>query len=339
MKTPYWSDAAAEVFLREARQVLAELPEASADCIVTSPPYHGLRDYGAADQIGQEETPAAYVEALRQVFDQARRVLTADGTLWLNLGDRYAANSDGSCRGGGFHRRQPPVRPRSRQVLPPKNLMGMPWRVAFALQDDGWILRNAIVWHKPNAMPQSVTGRLPNRYELVFLLVKQRHYWFDLDSLRQPCANDRPEPGHAPRSGHVPNAACILRPSRGKYADPGERCAGRRHGERMLPGRRHDSVHRNGKNPGDVWHIPTRPLRAAHFAPFPGRHPAALHRRRLPPRRQRPGPFCRSRNHRSCRAAARTALHRHRTRPRLLRPDRPPSGRCRWPRPAAGGTR
>ncbi|GAA2302171.1 hypothetical protein GCM10010149_59390 [Nonomuraea roseoviolacea subsp. roseoviolacea] len=182
MRQPYWTNGKATVYLGDAQGVLAEMPAGSADCIITSPPYYGLRDYGVPGQYGQERTPAEYVETLRQTFNQARRVLADDGTLWLNLGDCYAANSDGWARGHDFNERQPAVRPRSRLSVPPKNLLGMPWRVALALQEDGWILRNAIVWHKPNAMPQSVLDRVSTRHEMIFLLVKQRRYWFDLDA-------------------------------------------------------------------------------------------------------------------------------------------------------------
>jgi DNA modification methylase len=266
----YWSDGRSTLYLGDARRVLAEMPAESAHCIVTSPPYYGLRDYGTPDQIGQEADPDAYVEALRQVFAEARRVLADDGTLWLNLGDCYTANSDGWARGNDYNRRQPAVRPKSRLVLPPKNLLGMPWRVAFALQAD-WILRNAVVWHKPNAMPQSVTDRLSTRYELIFLFVKQRHYWFDLDPIREPYTGDRTLERRAHKGGNKPNTIQTpWPPPSGKYADTEVPPGGKNHGAAMLPtGRRHDAVHERGRNPGDVWSISTRPLREAHFAAFP----------------------------------------------------------------------
>nr|WP_276206405.1 site-specific DNA-methyltransferase [Thermoactinospora rubra] len=246
------------------------MPTAAVDCIVTSPPYYGLRDYGVPGQYGQEATPADYVDTLRTVFAEARRVLADDGTLWLNLGDCYAANSDGWARGGGYNERQPVVRPRSRLHVPPKNLLGMPWRVAFALQQDGWILRNAIVWHKPNAMPQSVLDRLSTRYEMIFLLVKQRRYWFDLDAIREPYTGDRPLTRRARCGGIKPNSIKTAWPSDGKYTDATEVLCGKRYGAAMLPtGQRHTAAHERGRNPGDVWPISTRPLKAAHFAPFP----------------------------------------------------------------------
>ncbi|MEO3810724.1 site-specific DNA-methyltransferase [Sphaerisporangium sp. B11E5] len=270
MRTPYWSTEHVRLYLGDACEVLGELPGRSVDCLVTSPPYYGLRDYGVLGQYGQEATPDEYVERLRAVFAQAWRVLADDGTCWLNLGDCYAANSDGCARGKNYHQRQPLIRPRTRLVLPPKNLLGMPWRVAFALQHDGWILRNAIVWHKPNAMPQSVTDRLSTRHELIFLLVKQRRYWFDLDPIRQPYTGDRTLSRRARHGGNKPNTIKTPWPPDGKYTDTTHPLRGKRHGAAMQPtGHRHTTTHPNGRNPGDVWTIPTRPLRAAHFATFP----------------------------------------------------------------------
>ncbi|MFC5830621.1 DNA-methyltransferase [Nonomuraea insulae] len=266
MRQPYWSDEQAEIFQGDAREVLAEMEGGSIDCIVTSPPYYGLRHY-CPGEYGQESTPAEYVENLQGVFAEARRVLADDGTFWLNLGDCYAANSDGWARGENFNEHQPRVRPAGRRSLPPKNLRGMPWQVALALQQDGWILRNAIVWHKPNAMPQSVLDRLSNRYEFIFLLVKQRHYWFNLDPIRErPAEGDR----RPQRDGTRPTSVGYARPSGGKYGTGAKVFSGRRHGDAMLPtGGRHDAAHPDGKNPGDVWSICTRPLREAHFAAFP----------------------------------------------------------------------
>ena len=156
---PYFTDDSTTLYHGDAATVLASLPDGSADCIITSPPYLGLRDYGVAGQIGAEPSPAEYVAALTEAFREARRVLADDGCMFLNLGDSYDST---------------------------KNLLGIPWRVALALQDDGWILRNDIIWHKPNAMPESVTDRLSNRHEHLFLLTKQPRDWFDLDPIREP---------------------------------------------------------------------------------------------------------------------------------------------------------
>jgi DNA modification methylase len=248
------------LYVGDARAVLTGMPDQSANCIVTSPPYWGKRDYGIAGQYGHEDSPAAYVDTMREVFRQARRVLADDGTCWLNLGDSYSASGGGAT---GLHAYLGPhITTHHAAGLHAKNLLGLPWRVAFALQEDGWIVRNAVIWHKPNAMPESVRDRLSCRHELLFLLVKQPAYWFDLDPIRVPHATSirreckartRP-PGH-PHS----------RTQRPKYG-PGTRevIAARRYGER-----RHSRGHPNGRNPGDVWSINTRPYRGPHFAAYP----------------------------------------------------------------------
>lgn len=226
--SPYFQDDAVTLWHGDAAGTLAQLPDASVDCIVTSPPYFGLRDYGVDGQIGVEPTPAAFAAALVAVFREARRVLADGGTLWLNLGDSYAAKARGSDAGWDKSRLTNPGSVQKRQAaalrktgerhrgkaagVAEKNLFGIPWRVALALQDDGWILRNEIIWAKPNAMPESVQDRLSNRHEHVFLFTKRQRYWFDLDVLRE---------------------------------------------------------HAGGRNPGDVWTIPTQPFAAAHFATMP----------------------------------------------------------------------
>jgi DNA modification methylase len=287
------------LYTGDATDVLAELPDASVHCVVTSPPYWGLRDYGTATwtggttdcphptaspahrrgnprsclrcgairhdhQYGLEPTPEDYVNTLRAVFTQLSRVLVDTGTVWLNLGDSYSAAPPRQAN--------PAI-----HTLPRKNLQGMPWRVAFALQADGWILRNAIIWHKPNAMPESVTDRLSTRYEMLFLFAKQQRYYFALDPIRQPLA--RPEAlgdniviGGSHKGRHAGIDAIARRRSHtvyGKYmaTDP---FPGQPPGAAMRPtGCRHSAGHPQGKNPGDVWSIPTRPLRDAHFAAFP----------------------------------------------------------------------
>lgn len=323
MSTPYFRDDSTTLYTGDALEVLTELPDTSVHCVVTSPPYWGLRDYGTAQwvdgdpdcrhiavaksgrdaaaqrcrrcgawredrQYGLETTPQDYVDRLRAVFGELRRVLVDTGTVWLNLGDSHSADpprraSDPmrastlsstataaamreSVRAAGVKRAR---------VLPRKNLVGMPWRVAFALQRDGWILRNAIVWHKPNAMPESVRDRLSNRYELLFLLTKQQKYYFDLDAIREPLA--RPGAldenivigGHKGRHGGV-DATARRRGNTvyGKYATLASLTQSP--GAAMRPtGRQHNASHPRGKNPGDVWLISTRPLREAHFAAYP----------------------------------------------------------------------
>jgi DNA modification methylase len=276
MTTIYSAHADVTLHVGDARAVLASMPAESADCIVTSPPYWAKRDYQMAGQYGHEPDPDAYVATLRTVFHEARRVLASDGTCWLNLGDSYSA---GGAEPHGLHTyvgrgltgRQAPG-------LGTKNLLGLPWRTALALQDDGWIIRNAVVWHKPNGMPESVRDRLNCRYELIFLLVKSRHYCFDLDPIRVPHATVYPaarnhpgkpgagrHPGDASRNGTRPGASHAAGAHPGKYGP---------HAPQVIGGKRYGAgrgkrAHPNGRNPGDVWSIPTRPYRGPHFAAFP----------------------------------------------------------------------
>jgi DNA modification methylase len=247
----------------DARAVLAGMPDQSANCIVTSPPYWGKRNYGVAGQYGHEDTPAAYVDTMREVFAEARRVLADDGTCWLNLGDCYSTGSGGATGKHAYLGKH--ITTHRATELGAKNLLGLPWQVAFALQADGWILRNAIIWHKPNAMPESVRDRLNCRHELVFLLVKSPAYWFDLDPIREPHKTVKtPEPGSARGCTRPPNrpGRCTRPP---KYG-PGTRevSAASRYGTS-----RHRRAHPNGRNPGDVWSIPTRPYHGPHFAAYP----------------------------------------------------------------------
>jgi DNA modification methylase len=167
----YYTDDQVTLYHGDALDVARELPSGAADCIVTSPPYYSLRDYGIEGQYGLEASPAEYVETMRALFAELRRVLADDGTLWLNLGDSYSAGGNGGNSPEKNHNRVINER-KTTPGFAPKNLLGIPWRVAFTLQDDGWILRNAIIWSKPNAMPESVTDRLSGRYEHVFMFSK-----------------------------------------------------------------------------------------------------------------------------------------------------------------------
>lgn len=250
----YYRDEQVTLLLGDARDVLADMDAGSVDCIVTSPPYFGLRDYGTPGQYGAEATPAEYVETMRALFAEARRVLADDGTLWLNLGDSYAGSWGNQSRTAESPGLAPaedgrfPARTRTgaiRPGMPPaKNLFGIPWRVAFALQDDGWILRNEIIWHKPNAMPESVRDRLSNRHEHLFMFSRSPRYWFDLDAVREPhTAPQRKAGARAFRARDLNHE----RTGTGTYTGPDDR----------------------GRNPGDVWTVATRPYPAAHFAVFP----------------------------------------------------------------------
>lgn len=246
MSAPYYQDESVTLWHGDSLSVLSTLPDRSVDCCVTSPPYFGLRDYGVDGQLGAEASPAEYVENLRAVFAEVRRVLADDGTLWLNLGDTYSSQGGGKAEGQYAEKRVSGATWQAKRSgvpgIPPKNLLGIPWRVAFALQDDGWTLRNSIIWHKPNAMPESVMDRLSTRHENVFMLSKRARYWFDLDAVREPHVS---EPG---REG----ANCL----RGQKA--------------MRPvGPNSGNYSEGGRNPGDVWSIPTQPYPGAHFAVMP----------------------------------------------------------------------
>jgi DNA modification methylase len=262
---PYYADAAITLWHGDALGVLRTLPDRSVDCCVTSPPYYGLRDYGTECQYGLEESPAAYVETMRQVFAEVRRVLADDGTLWLNIGDSYSSSppgkTDHALRSSTLNasKRASAATAMMRESVrtaavdrnrffPEKNMLGIPWRTAFALQDDGWILRNAIVWNKPNAMPESVTDRLSSRHELIFLFAKSRRYWFDLDPIREPVQENN-------HTGHVFGGA-------NKALNLTIGSSERRTGGIYKPTG-------NGRNPGDLWTIPTTPFPGAHFAVFP----------------------------------------------------------------------
>jgi DNA modification methylase len=161
----------------DALTVLKTMPSESVQTCVTSPPYFGLRDYGIDGQIGLEETPQLFVRSLVEVFREVRRVLREDGTAWLNLGDSYAGLGSGRWGGGNIP---------ATENYKPKDLMGIPWRVAFALQDDGWWLRQDIIWNKPNPMPESVTDRCTKSHEYIFLLSKSAKYYFDQDAIKEP---------------------------------------------------------------------------------------------------------------------------------------------------------
>lgn len=284
----YYSDDQVVLHLGDALAIARELPDAAADCIVTSPPYFGLRDYGVPPTcwpevtyapmvgmpeitvpameccLGLEPDPMAFVGHLRLLFSELRRVLTADGTLWINLGDSYYSGR-GNPGPNSADEKQPArrgwVRPQDRCGVAwssPKNLLGIPWRVALALQDDGWILRNADVWHKSNAMPESVTDRLSNRYEHVFMFSKSRRYWFDLDPIREAHTTFNGSSGWAKqlRNGeHLGKAK----------SDPdGHNTTSKRGQGAAVMG-----LDPRGRNPGDVWSIPTAPFPGAHFAVFP----------------------------------------------------------------------
>ena len=230
---------------------LSQLKSESVNCCVTSPPYWGLRDYGVEGQLGLEDTPEEYVSRMVDVFKEVKRVLKSDGTLWLNLGDSYAANRsyqvmDKKWRDVG--------NTKSSEVPPglkPKDLVGIPWRVAFALQADGWYLRQDIIWHKPNPMPESVRDRCTKAHEYIFLLSKSVKYYYNIDAVREPCAEEKT----AGQNSTVRSKAHL----------PGNKQNGRGVGCKMPEKWNNPS----GRNKRSVWTIPTKPYKGAHFAVFP----------------------------------------------------------------------
>jgi DNA modification methylase len=233
--------ASSTIMIGDCLNVLRGLPDGMAQTCVTSPPYYGLRDYGHAGQIGLEETPDAYLARLVGVFREVRRVLRDDGTLWLNLGDSYAAGGNG---GGNKNDTNVGSLTVGRKLPPfgykPKDLLGIPWMVAFALRADGWWLRQDIIWHKPNPMPESVTDRCTKAHEYVFLLTKSARYFYDADSIRE-----------AP-TGRT-DALSVINTG----ADNGRE-------KRTM---NNDGT--IGANARSVWPIATQPYSGAHFATMP----------------------------------------------------------------------
>ncbi len=282
-----YSSGPVTLLLGATRDVLGGMPAGSVHCVVTSPPPYGLPGCGPAGQYGCELSPQVYVDRLRGVFREIRRVLAADATLWLRLGDSYvsgpARQRHPSRLPGRFSAVTTPEGSGGRNMLPAGSLLGMPWRVAFALQADGWILRNAIVWPKLNAMPERTQDRLSSDHEYVFLLVKHPRYWFDLDAIREPLRRPDVAAHPPPVGGRQGAAGCTGSSARRR---PGQSCRhpkyqpaalafrGRPHGTHIHPtGQRHTAAHPRGRNPGDVWasraHRRPQEHSAAHRAGFP----------------------------------------------------------------------
>ena len=175
------------LFEGDALQVLQRLPSKSVQCVVTSPPYWGLRDYNVPDQIGLEASLPQFINRLLGVFTEVRRVLRDDGVFWLNIGDSYTSGNRGwRAPDEKNPARAMSMRPNTPEGLKPKDLLGIPWRLAFALQDDGWYLRTDIVWHKPNAMPESVKDRPTRAHEYIFMFTKNERYYYDRESVIEP---------------------------------------------------------------------------------------------------------------------------------------------------------
>lgn len=224
------ADLQNKIIVGNSLLTLQAMPSASIDCIVTSPPYFGQRDYGVQGQVGNEQNPKKYIENLVSIFSECRRVLKESGSLWLNLGDKYDKG----------------------------NLLGMPWRIALALQDDGWILRNDIIWHKPNAMPHSAKNRLTTDHEYIFFFTKKNNnYFYDQDAIREEhvtfSENSRMKGGrnHFGKNGGTPE--------KGKNGG----------NSNLHDGRWDQAFHPNGRNKRTVWNVPLSKFRGAHFAVFP----------------------------------------------------------------------
>ena len=254
-----------ELLQGDCTKVLAALPDASVQCCVTSPPYWGLRDYGADSQLGLEATPEEYVANMVAVFREVRRVLRDDGTLWLNLGDSYASighkksNSGYGTSGlsGGIAQKHFPLSHENNgDGLKNKDLVGIPWRVAFALQADGWWLRQDIIWHKPNPMPESVTDRCTKAHEYIFLLTKSAKYFYDSEAVKE-------------------RGAMVAGDSAGSSQRDTQEThglGGGNSGINLAKQKLAAELQEKGystRNKRSVWTVTTKPFRGAHFATFP----------------------------------------------------------------------
>ena len=270
----YLQDADLTIYCGDVLEVLRELPDESVDCCVTSPPYWGLRDYGVDGQLGLEATPELYVERMVEVFREVRRVLAKHGTCWVNMGDSYATNPGNGRGGGEAVEGGIPHYSASNKLgrgLKPKDLCGIPWRVAFALQADGWWLRSEIIWAKPNPMPESVTDRPTKAHEQVFLLTKAPRYYFDQEAVREAYEGD-PEYRYGRVGAYQERAISGIgdgtTPTRivgpdGRHKTTVQGADGsiqHRDGERWPNG---------GRNIRTVWEIATQPFPLAHFATYP----------------------------------------------------------------------
>ena len=233
-------------------EVLKDLPEQSVNTCITSPPYWGLRNYQEEEQLGLEDTPEEFVESLVKVFREVKRVLRDDGTVWLNLGDSYSSGgrtttTNQTLRGDKDYG---VTRPKPSKGIKPKDLIGIPWRVAFALQADGWYLRQDIIWHKPNPMPESVKDRCTKAHEYIFLLSKNKKYYFDNEAIKEDAINV------------------------GKSISLGEKSFSKRQAEGMNVNPSGNAFSGSYKvlekrNKRSVWTVTTKPFKGAHFATFP----------------------------------------------------------------------
>ena len=266
-----------KVIFGDCRDTMRDLKDQGVrvQMCVTSPPYFGLRDYGHHGQIGLEKTPAEFVAALVEVFDGVRELLADDGVLWLNLGDSYnAAGRAGhgtrqGCKQGtnrASATKADNCRP-SVDWLKPKDLIGIPWRVAFALQEAGWYLRQDVIWHKPNPMPESVTDRCTKAHEYMFLLTKSERYFFDAEAIKEQAVKGAANSDfHTGKTAEHQLGRASTKPRKSNSTN-----------DSAVPGAtEHSGLHREGterepenRNRRSVWTVPTQPYNGAHFAVFP----------------------------------------------------------------------
>lgn len=270
------------ILLGSCLSILGTLPDQSINTCVTSPPYFGLRDYGVEGQLGLEATPEEYVANLVRVFRQVGRVLRDDGTLWLNLGDSFTSGGRGSRAPDGKNPEAIALdqsRPKTPDGLKPKDLIGIPWMVAFALRADGWYLRQDIIWHKPNPMPESVRDRPTKGHEYLFLLSKNERYHYDAEAIREPAEHSSIKRWRQ----DVESQTGSTRANGGEKTNgPMKAVGGPRRSDKQ---RGHSRTHQGfnerwdgldkseqaemGRNKRSVWTVATKPFSGAHFATYP----------------------------------------------------------------------
>jgi DNA modification methylase len=283
-----------QLYQGDALETLKQMEDESINCCVTSPPYWGLRDYGCDGQLGLEKTPEEYVAKMVEVFREVKRVLRDDGTLWLNLGDSYAgywgdkkareenrpsmADTNGWTNGFNMNARPDFHNAFDEMKIKPKDLVGIPWMVAFALRADGWYLRQDIIWHKPNPMPESVQDRPTKAHEYIFLLSKSPKYYYDYEAIKEPAAHSSIKRW----AQEIENQRGSERANGGtKTNGPMKAVGGPKKDKQRGHSRRHAGFNERwdhmtkaeqaamGRNKRSVWEVATQPFHEAHFATFP----------------------------------------------------------------------
>lgn len=278
-----WTD---KIHCGDALEILKQMPDGIVNCCVTSPPYWQLRDYNVKGQLGLEKTPEEYVQNLVEVFREVKRVLRDDGTVWLNMGDSYTNNSIPAGKDPTIEKRnigKTKYTPTIIKGLKPKNLIGMPWRVAFALQADGWYLRQDIIWHKKNPMPEAVKDRCTKAHEYIFLLSKSAKYYYDQDAIKEPASNNTHARVARAQKGQKSNPTdkiSGIRPRTPKaQAVPSGWDTGDGNHDKLIG--RYPKIKSNpsfeaalcnmvdNRNKRSVWTVGTKAFPEAHFATFP----------------------------------------------------------------------